>query len=117
MPRKARTYWKENPDQRVGQVLINLNLLPDTSKIWLDEEKTILESQNIHPRQFTFWGRNYDKDMKRLPKTEWVLIKDMTIDHIQAILDGGWTNGYMKDLFEEELELRKNLPTLQHEKS
>lgn len=32
------------------------------------------------------WGRNYDENMKRLPKTEFVPIKDLNTDHIWAIL-------------------------------
>ena len=45
-------YWLENPDQRFGQVLINLNLIPDKLKIWHDEEDAILLSQGIDPRDF-----------------------------------------------------------------
>ena len=35
-------------------------------------------------------------------------IKDMTSDHIQAILDGGWTknNQLYEELFKEELKFR-----------
>lgn len=36
--------------------------------------------------RFLLWGRNYDKNMKRLPKTEFVPIKDLNTDHIWAIL-------------------------------
>lgn len=36
--------------------------------------------------RFLLWGRNYDENMKRLPKTEFVPIKDLNTDHIWAIL-------------------------------
>jgi hypothetical protein len=108
MPRIARTYWIQNSDQRVGQVLINLNLIPDSLQRWNDEEEWILRDQGIDPREFTFWGNNYDKDMNQLSKTKWNLIKDMSIEHIQAILNGNWARGSMKDLFEIELAYRKN---------
>jgi hypothetical protein len=36
--------------------------------------------------RFLLWGVNYDKNMKRLPKTEFVPIKDLNTDHIWAIL-------------------------------
>ena len=32
------------------------------------------------------WGKNYDKDMNRLPKTEYILLKDLDTDHIYNIL-------------------------------
>jgi hypothetical protein len=59
-------------------------------------------------RQYLKWGTNFDKDMKRLPETVYLLIKDMTSDHIKAILDGGWVenNKFYEELFEEELKFR-----------
>ena len=100
-----RYFWEQEPDLRFGQWLINLGLLPDHLNIWNDEEDWILSSQGIPAREYKFWGRNFDKDMNRLPKTEWILIKDMTTDHIQAILDGNWAVN--KEIFENELLLRK----------
>jgi len=32
------------------------------------------------------WGKNYDADNNRLPTTEWILLKDLSTDHIIAIL-------------------------------
>lgn len=59
-------------------------------------------------RQYLTWGNNYDKDMNRLPETIYNPIKDMTSDHIQAILDGGWAknNPFYEELFKEELKFR-----------
>jgi hypothetical protein len=76
----------------------------------MDEEDDILLSQGYQPRDIYFWGRNFDKDMNQLPKTEWILIKDMSTEHIKNILDGGWVkdgNPY-KTYFEEELKLRQS---------
>lgn len=55
------------------------------------------------------WGNAYDKDMKRLPKVNFIKIKDMTTDHIQAILDGNFCHNpmYLK-VFKDELERRSN---------
>jgi hypothetical protein len=36
--------------------------------------------------RFLLWGVNYDKNMKRLLKTEFVPIKDLNTEHIWAIL-------------------------------
>jgi hypothetical protein len=52
------------------------------------------------------WGNNYDKDMNRLPKIIWKPIKELSTDHIKAILDGNWTDGHYKVLFQNELKLR-----------
>lgn len=61
-------------------------------------------------RQYITWGNNYDKDMNRLPETIYNPIKDMTTEHIQAILDGEWSKGnpFYEELFKEELKFREN---------
>ena len=113
MCRKARTYWEENPDQRVGQVLINLQLVPDKLDIWTDEELSILLSQGCNPRDVVLWGVNYDKDRNKLPTTEFRLVRDMDTDHIETILKEVSSDmykipqGYI-DIFNNELIYRKN---------
>lgn len=54
------------------------------------------------------WGQNYDENMKRLKKTKWIKIKDMSTSHIKNILDGNYCNNpmYLK-VFKDELESRK----------
>lgn len=37
-------------------------------------------------REHLVWGKNYDKEGNRLPKTEWVFIKDITDDHLEGII-------------------------------
>ena len=46
----------------------------------------IYSNGSFETDRFLLWGRNYDKNMKRLPKTEFVPIKDLNTDHIWAIL-------------------------------
>jgi hypothetical protein len=54
------------------------------------------------------WGVNYDKDMNRLPDTDYRYIKDLSTDHIEAILDGGFCrNEFYKEVFNDELNYRK----------
>jgi hypothetical protein len=106
------TEWKKVPDQRIGQLLINLGMLEDSIRVWVDEEENILRDQGVKPRQYTFWGRNFNEKKELLPKTEWLLIKDMTTEHIQAILkdveDGVMSiSNYYLDIFKEEIEFRK----------
>jgi hypothetical protein len=78
-------YWKENYDMRFGQVLINLNIVPDNMKIWGDEDDNILLDQGLPLEEVFYWGSNYDKDMNLLPKTIYRLIKDLNTDHIENI--------------------------------
>jgi hypothetical protein len=61
-------------------------------------------------REHLKWGNNYDKDMNALPETIWIPIKDMSSEHIQAILDGGYVknNPKYEELFKEELRFRNN---------
>ena len=108
-----RRYWLKNPDQRFGQILINLEYIPDRLTIWMDDDLDILINQGCEPREVMFWGKSYDKDMNPLPEIEWILIKDMTTDHIKAILKDVEENrmGIRKDykeVFENEIKLREN---------
>lgn len=106
---EIQKYWYENYDQRFGQVLINLGLISDHLPIWVDEELDILVSQGTPKREVFLWGNNYDKDMNLLPKTIWKPICELSTEHIQAIVDGGWVdkNPIYKEVFEEELKLRQ----------
>lgn len=106
---KIRKYWKSNYDLRFPQVLVNLGIIPNYQGFWYYiEEVEILLKLGVEPREFLFWGRNYDKDMHKLPKTEYLLIKDMNTDHIQAIIDGKWCiGGIHYETFLKELERRK----------
>jgi hypothetical protein len=54
------------------------------------------------------WGQNYDKDMNKLPKTIFKPICELTTDHIEAILKGGFCRNemYLK-VFAYELNKRK----------
>jgi len=78
-------YWKENPDQRIGQLLINLELVPDNLKIWSDEEEDILISQGIPPEECVYWTSIYDKQNNLLSVPITRLIKDLDINHILNI--------------------------------
>lgn len=114
---EVEKYWLENYDQRIGQVLINLCLIPDGFNIWLDEETDILIGQGIEPREFLFWGSIYDKNMKRLEETKYRLIKDIETNHINNILsmfnspqNKGKLNTLYRETFEKELEVREENP-------
>jgi len=105
---KIRRKWLKDPDQRFGQLLINLELIPDKFNIWEDEEYLILDSQGIPKREFIFWGRQFDKHMNKLPKIEHVLLKDMETSHIKAILKGNYCKSdFYLSAFKEELAFRK----------
>ncbi len=79
-------YWIENPDQRIGQVLINLGIVPDNTKIWNDEEAEILMSQGLPIEECVYWISHLDKDNKPLTKSVSRLLKDLDTDHILNII-------------------------------
>lgn len=104
-----KTNWFRNPDLRFSQVLVNYGLLANMPGSWYYmEEWEILEKLGIPTREYLLWGQNYGKDMNLLPKTLFNPIKDLTTDHIRAILDGGYAKNpkYIK-CFKEELKLRE----------
>ena len=98
-------YWRNNPDQRIGQVLINLGMIPDSMKVWLDEESDILIDQGIAPEECLYWTSIMDKNKQLLDKPTPHLIKDMSIDHLQAIIKDGYTlSDNMKQAFKNVIE-------------
>ena len=103
--RRVRTYWKQNSDQRFGQVLINLNLVPDNLNIWLDEEYDILIAQGLEPRDVIFWISYYDKDNNLLDEPVARLIKDLDTGHVEKLLGLVKTTNMFEILF-NELKLR-----------
>lgn len=61
----------------------------------------------IHKIREVFrWGRNYDENMKRLPATEWVLLKDLNDGHLDALCQYGPIADWMKLLFIREKQWR-----------
>ena len=103
-------FWYKFPDLRFSQVLINMGIIPNIPGSWYYiEEKEILEKLGIPSREYLLWGQNYDKNMKLLPNTIYKPIKDLTTEHIKAILDGNFCKSEeYKKCFEEELKLRED---------
>lgn len=107
-----QNYWNENYDQRFGQALINTGLIGDQLHIWVDEDENILKDQGVPFREYMLWGRAYDENENPLPKIERILIKDMSTEHIKAILKNvsdrrmNVRSDYL-EAFQNELELRK----------
>jgi len=108
-------YWKKSPHLRLTQVLTNKNIIPHTPGMWFYTEETyfLIANSLIEPRDILFWGQNYDENGKLLPKTKYILIKDMEISHIEAILKGYESHKlrvdeYYLEVFRNELKLRKN---------
>lgn len=111
-------FWKENPDWRFSQVLVNTGLLPNYPGFWYYiEDEDILIELGCEPKDIYFWGTNFDKDMNPLEETKWNLIRDLSTEHIEAIVDGGFVKKYDKyyDIFIQELYKRHEedeLPTM-----
>lgn len=104
-----REVWKDNPDWRFIQVLINTKLLQNYPGFYYyKEDEDVLLDLGYGPREVFFWGVNFTKDMEKLPETEWRLIKDLDTDHIKAIIDGKFVKEGNKyyDYFINELKLR-----------
>jgi len=64
------------------------------------------EGDHNQRRELLEWGINYDKEMKKLEKTQFKKIKDLNTDHIQAILNGEYAGDFYKEVFKDELKYR-----------
>lgn len=106
---RIRYVWEKSPDLRFSQVLVNLRIIPNIPGFWYYmEEPKILVEQGVDPAECYYWGINYDKDMNELPKTIYKPIKELSTDHLRAILDGGFVcyNALYKEIMENELKSR-----------
>ena len=91
---KIITYWKNNPDQRLGQMLYNLRYMDDS--LYYKECYEILhEKLDIPYRDLLYWKRSYNERNEKIP-TEHVLIKDLDTDHIKAIIIGVLDKKFIK---------------------
>jgi hypothetical protein len=101
--------WKEVPDWRLGQLLINEGIVPDYTKLFYTEEDDwLIQHGYCRVEDIKFWGNSYDKEGNRLSETRWVLLKDLDDAHIAAIIDffddrGLTINEQYKQYFEERL--------------
>jgi len=109
-----RKSWKENPDQRIGQLLINLGLIEDSLEKWVTEEATILIDQGLPPEECLYWTSMYDENevLLETPKTR--LVATLTPEHINNIITfmynyGGRISPDMQKAFDNVL-LSKSPP-------
>lgn len=97
--------WSESPDQRLGQILINLGLIQDNLKDW-NTEITDLPIPHEIIRGIQTWGTN-GKDGKSYKE---LYIKDLETEHIKKILE---TQEHISESFvsvlKNEIKFRKNL--------
>ena len=107
--------WETHTDLRMSQILVRLGIVPNFPGFWFMEEDDdiMIETNLLKPRDIKFWGQNYNKNMEKLPETNWILLKDLSRDHIENILLDV-LNGKMKvseeyiQYFSEELKIRQD---------
>ena len=107
---KIKKFWIANHNLRFSQVLVNMGYIENLPGAWYYlEDDVCLQLIGIPDRDCLFWGQGYDKDMNRLPETNWILIKNMSEDHIRAVIAymGERLPDKYKNVFQKELEIRK----------
>ena len=82
--------WLKYPDCRLGQLLVNLNLIPSKNienHIWnIEEDDWLIKNGYCNIEDIKFWGVNYYKNGKQRKTTKFKLLKDLDIDHIKNII-------------------------------
>jgi hypothetical protein len=110
-------YWNENQDLRFGQMLINLNIIPDSFAAWIDEEYEILMAQGIAPEDCLYWTSYYDKEGNPLEKSVSKLICELDTEHILKIMELFYNrlDDVYKQAFNNELDKREEDSTIEYE--
>ena len=82
--------WLKYPDCRLGQLLVNLNLIPSKNIehiIWnIEEDDWLIKNGYCHIEDIKFWGVNYYKNGKPRKTTKFKLLRDLDINHIKNII-------------------------------
>lgn len=78
--------WNKNPDQRIGQLLINLGMIDDSIERWCTEEYEILIDQGVAPEDCFYWTSVFDKDGEKLETPITRRIADLEDGHAKNIL-------------------------------
>lgn len=81
---KLAIAWKEVPDQRFGQFLINSGFI-ENGDAWNDEEPKILEAQGLPPEDYVFWTSHLDEDGMELDEPITRLVANLDPEHIVNI--------------------------------
>ena len=76
--------YKSNQDNEGNYIMINggFGYTRFSGELKKDEIKNLMSEIR---EQFT-WGQNYDENNVKLPKTNYVLLKDLTTSHISGII-------------------------------
>jgi len=81
--------WDINYDYRWGQLLSNMDLVSKEieNHIWnIEEDNWLIKNGYCNIEDIKFWGINYYKNGKKRKTIKFVLLKDLTIDHIKNII-------------------------------
>ena len=83
-----KEFWTNNPDLRISQVLVTLGILPNImGAYWymMEEHEILIGQHVVHPENCLFWGSIYTRRLKRRKQTKYILIKDMSKNHINNV--------------------------------
>lgn len=99
--------WKQVPDMRFCQLLINLGIItPGTDSWYTEDEDILINTLDINPSEVLYWGTRGKTGTKPV---KYVLIKDLDTDHIKAILKTqDQISKRYRETFENELKSRKS---------
>jgi hypothetical protein len=83
---KINNIWLDNPDWRLGQLLINIGLIND-GFVWnIEEQEWLVKESYFKFEDIHFWGVNYDKEGNLLDEPYKKLLSELDDEHIKNII-------------------------------
>jgi hypothetical protein len=102
---RYRHDYKIHTDAVSGEIYIvdgGLDYLRrNVNKIPYEELSVYDDGTHETRRNSLYWGKNFDQDGNQLPETQYIPVKDMSSDHILAILN---TIKNISSLYQETFE-------------
>jgi hypothetical protein len=96
--------WTLSPNLRIGQLLINMNILPHDYILWDISCNEILKQQGVDPIKYTLWG-SFGKN-NEFENPQYKLIPELETEHIKNILKTQTLSFDIGEMMKKELDSR-----------
>lgn len=111
--------WKDFPDVRFAQLLVNFGSLSQYNEYYnTEDERLFVDMGLVDARDIYFWGTIFNNNGERLPETLFETVSELSDEHLEAILEHNERNSfYLSNLYSRLLYLEIEIRATKKENS